>query len=61
MGMSILSYDNMGQVTVDVNGKKYSYWIDAVHIKHVLDLERYAPFKALNFLKKWCVYYQKEN
>ncbi|MCK5606799.1 hypothetical protein KAR91_33160 [Candidatus Pacearchaeota archaeon] len=50
--MIIVSYTIDGHVVVAVSGKRYEYFIDAVHLQPILNMAKKAPFKALNELKR---------
>ena len=46
------AYSMYGDVTVQINGVKYLYHIDAAHIEHFLRLYKRSKGKSLAFLKQ---------
>lgn len=52
-GIRFMSYDSYGNVTVDINGKRYTYQGDAAYIRNLWQKARYKPGSALNDLKKY--------
>lgn len=51
MTLTILSYSNDGSMDVEIDGKRYIYFIDAGHIETVLKKAKRSGGEALNFLK----------
>jgi hypothetical protein len=52
-GIRFVSYDSYGNVTVDINGKRYMYQGEAGYIQRVWQKARFKPGSALNDLKKY--------
>jgi hypothetical protein len=51
----IVSYNKAGEITFDINGKKYTYVMDAMYFYNkgiFRSSMRYAPGRALNLAKK---------
>lgn len=53
----LVSFDKTGQITFSINGKRYTYVMDAKYFFNKTDPPfrswmKYAPGKALNFAKK---------
>jgi len=48
----LTSTSSEGECSFNVSGVEYTYQIDAGHMPYIERLARYAPFKALNFVKQ---------
>lgn len=50
--IGIVSHDKTGQITFSIDGKRYTYVVDAYHFPSIFGLNKRSSGKALNFVKK---------
>jgi hypothetical protein len=50
--VNLISYDNTGRYSLTINGKYYTGSIDPARLEYFLNLLRYHPGRAINYLKR---------
>ena len=59
LNFKIRFYTKDGEIGVIINKVKYTYYLDAVFIPKIIKKTKYAPGKALNFLKEVAYSYER--
>jgi len=56
--MLILSHNNTGYLKIKVGNSLYEYQIDPALVRHIVEMSKLSPMKALNHLKKKGIKYE---